>query len=94
MKQLFAIILICLLPLLGSKVAKSQISTQVSCFSAYLKKGDEYKALRNFDLAVQQYQAAKLCKGINKEQVTLLDSLINITKQQQNVKIKQVIRRV
>lgn len=96
MKRLIAIIIICLLPFLESKVANSQGQnfTQTSCFSAYVKKGDEYRTLRNFELAIQQYQAAKQCRGITRDQSIQLDSLINLTKQQQNLKIKQVIRRV
>jgi hypothetical protein len=65
----------------------------VNCYNSYVKKGNDYKNLRNYDLAIQQYQSAKYCKSLTKSQIAQLDALIAETKKLQ-LNSKKIITRV
>jgi hypothetical protein len=58
-----------------------------------VQKGDSYRNIRNYDLAIQQYQAAKLCGRLSTQQINQLDSLIAVTKNQQKNSNKVIIRK-
>lgn len=61
--------------LLFHQVSSAQ-RKQVDCYNSYKLKGDNYKNLRNYDLAIQQYQFAKYCNSLSYPQRRTLDSLI------------------
>ena len=61
--------------LLFHQVTSAQ-KQQVDCYNLYKQKGDNYKNLRNYDLAIQQYQSAKYCSPLSNIQRRTLDSLI------------------
>jgi hypothetical protein len=73
--------------------AQQQLTTTIDCYASNKKKGDDYRVLRKFDLAVQQYQAAKYCKGVSKNQLTELDNLIALAKKQDMDSKKIIIRK-
>jgi hypothetical protein len=72
---------------------KNIIVAKPDCFSTNKNRGDDYRLLRKFDLAIQQYQAAKLCKSISRIQVMIADSLINLTTKQQSSNQRIILRK-
>jgi hypothetical protein len=92
-KFLFAILTQCFLFFSQALSAQNQ-QLVADCFTSYKTKGDSYVSLRNFDLAIQQYQAAKYCK-INDQQKKQLDSLIADVgrRRQQEMKKPTIIKR-
>jgi hypothetical protein len=72
---------------------KNVLMLKPDCYTSNKQKGDDYRTLRKFDLAAQQYQAAKYCKGISRVQAQQIDSLISLTRKQQLNSQKVLIRR-
>ena len=73
--------------------AQSSQSSLLKCYNSYVQKGDSYRNLRNYDQAIQQYQAAKLCGRLSTQQINQLDSLIAVTKTQQKNSKNIIIRK-
>ena len=75
--------------LLFHQVSSAQ-KQQVDCYNLYKQRGDNYKNLRNYDLAIQQYQSAKYCSPLSNIQRRTLDSLIaDIGKRQPKMIIRK-----
>ncbi|WP_121352513.1 hypothetical protein [Flavisolibacter nicotianae] len=62
------------------------------CFTKYKTLGDNYKLKGLYNLALQQYQAAKYCANLTQVQLAQLNALINETSQKV-VRVKVIQRR-
>jgi hypothetical protein len=63
----------------------------LDCYTSYKKKGDNYVSLGNYDLAIQQYQAAKYCNNITAQQKKELDSLIAQVNKMRQLPMKKTV---
>lgn len=91
--KVFAVSCLLLLVSQEAPAQSKKMMIRIDCFTSNRVKGDDYRTLRKFDLATQQYQAAKYCKGISRLQVHQIDSLIELTRRQQVNSQKVLIRR-
>ena len=74
-------------------LAQSSPASVLKCYNSYVQKGDSNRNVRNYDLAIQQYQTAKLCGGLSTQQINQLNSLIAQTKTLQQNSKKVIIRK-
>jgi len=79
----------CNLEVLG----QSSPASVLKCYNSYVQKGDSNRNVRNYDLAIQQYQTAKLCGALSTQQINQLNSLIAQTKTLQQNSKKVIIRK-
>jgi hypothetical protein len=72
------ILVTCILPggWAVAQLTTTQSLTSPDCFTSYLKRGNSYILTKSYDLAIQQFKAAKYCKNLRPDQKKTLDSLI------------------
>jgi hypothetical protein len=92
-RSIFSLLCLLIYHLSSAQVKVMQKQIKLDCYTTYKNGGDAYNKVNNYDLAIQQYQAAKYCPNLNNIQRKTLDSLITDVTRKKQMNTKKVILR-